>query len=204
MNLLLDPLPTSVKIGGRDWPVNTSFWVWAVFELTMQDPTLTEAEKIEQILPLCFPTIPPDMEGALEALLWFYRCGVEAPAQSRGKGGGGGLRKAYCFEQDAELIYAAFRASYGIDLAEEDLHWWKFRALFRCLPSECELSKVIGYRTADLKGMGKAQRKLFERMRKVYALKNSCSVESAVSLADRNQRMKDYVARRFEEVGGTH
>ena len=41
-------------------------------------------------------------------------------------------------------------------------------------------------------------------MRKAYALTNTRSVESAMSLAERNQRMKDYVARRFKEAGDTH
>lgn len=199
MNILIDPLPTSVKIRGQDWPIRTAFYVWALFELTMQNAQLSDAEKIEQILPLCFSEVPPDINGALEAVLWFYRCGAE-PSKGGGHGGGKSQKKAYCFEQDADLIYATFRACYGIDLTEEDMHWWKFRALFRALPSECELAKVMGYRTADLTGMSKTQKKLFERMRKLYALTNSRSVESALSLAERNQRMKAYVARRFEEA----
>ena len=204
MNILVDPLPTTVKIGGQDWPINTAFYVWVLFEITMQDPTLTDAEKIEQALSLCFPTVPTDLNGALDALLWFYRCGEDSPKPGKGSGGGT-HKKAYCFEQDANLIYASFMACYGIDLSEADsLHWWKFRALFRGLPQECEMVKVMGYRTADLKGMGKAQRKLYEKMRKAYALTNARSVESAMSLAERNQRMKDYVARRFEEAGDTH
>lgn len=199
MNILVDPLPTTVKIGGQDWPINAAFYVWVLFEITMQDPALTDAEKIEQALSLCFPTVPPDLNGALDALLWFYRCGEDSPKPGKGSGGGT-HKKAYCFEQDANLIYASFMACYGIDLAEADsLHWWKFRALFRGLPQECEMIKVMGYRTADLKGMSKTQRKLYEKMRKAYALTNARSVESVMSLAERNQRMIDYVARRFEE-----
>ena len=157
MNILVDPLPTTVKIGGQDWPINTAFYVWVLFEITMQDPTLTDAEKIEQALSLCFPTIPPDLNGALDAMLRFYRCGADAPTPGKGSGGGS-HKKAYCFEQDADLIFASFMACYGIDLAEADsLHWWKFRALFRGLPQECEMVKVMGYRTADLNGMGKTQ-----------------------------------------------
>lgn len=203
MNILVDPLPDKVEIGGQAWAVNTAFYVWVLFELTMQDPELTDAEKISQALSLCFPSVPPNLNGALEAVLWFYRCGTDTPKS--GKGGEGSYKKAYCFEQDADLIFASFMACYGIDLSEtDDLHWWKFRALFRGLPQESEIVKVMGYRTADLKGMGKAQKKLYEKMRKVYALKNKRSVESVMSLAERNQRMKDYVARRFEEAGDTH
>ena len=202
MNLLIDPLPTSVKIGGQDWPINSEFYVGILFELIMQDSTLTDTEKVEQALSLYYPQVPPDIQGAMDAILWFYRCGAEAQ-KPENSGGGGHPRKPYCFEQDDALIFAAFYEQYHIDLSEaEGLHWWKFRALFVGLSADCELKKIMGYRTADLKGLGKTQKKLYEKMRKVYALKNQRSVESTVSLTARNQRMKDYVARRFSEVGG--
>jgi hypothetical protein len=201
LNILIDPLPDSVAVDGQEWPIHTEFYVWVLFEITMQDKQLSDTEKIEQAVSLCFPTVPPNLNAALDALLRFYRCGADAPQAGKAKGGGT-PKKAYCFEQDADLIYASFMACYGIDLAEVDeLHWWKFRALFRGLPQECEMVKVMGYRTADLKGMGKAQKKFYEKMRKLYALENTRSVESAMSLAERNQRMKDYVARRFAEAG---
>jgi len=203
VNLLIDPLPTSVKIGGQDWPINTEFYVGILFELIMQDPTIKDTEKVVQALSLYYPQTPPDIEGAMDALLWFYRCGADTE-KSGGGASSGQPKKAYCFEQDADLIFAAFYGQYHIDLSDaEGLHWWKFRALFRGLPSDCELVKVMGYRTADLKGMGKAQKKLYEKMRKIYAIKNKRSVESTVSLAERNKRMMDYVAQRFTEVGGT-
>jgi len=201
VNLLVDPLPITVSIRGQAWPINSEFYVGILFELLMQDPSLPDTEKVAGALSLYYPKVPADIEGAIEAMLWFYRCGAQ---EKRGKGGGEGAgrpQKAYCFSQDAELIYSAFYSQYHIDLSEaEDLHWWKFRALFAGLSSECELKKIMGYRTADLKGMGKEQRKLYEKMRKLYALKNPRNVESSMSLAERDQRMKDYVARRFSEV----
>lgn len=201
MNLLIDPLPTSVTIKGQDWPINSEFYVGILFELLMQDSKLSETEKVMQALSLYYPQVPPDIKEAADAMLWFYRCGAEAKKQGGGEGGGR-VQKAYCFQQDAELIYSAFFSQYQIDLSEvESLHWWKFRALFSGLSSDSEIKKVMGYRTADLKGMSKGQKKLYEKMRKVYALKNQRSVESAMSLAERNQRMKDYVSRRFSEAG---
>ena len=205
MNLLVDPLPLpmSVKIEGQDWPINSEFYIGILFELIMQDNSLTDTEKVSQALSLYYPHIPPNIERAGEALLWFYRCGAEAHKPGSA-GNVGHPKKAYCFEQDANLIYSAFYGQYHIDLSEaEGLHWWKFRALFSGLSSDCEIKKIMGYRTADTKNMGKAQKKLYEKMRGVYALKNQGSVESAVNLAERNQRMKDYVARRFMEAGET-
>lgn len=201
MNLLIDPLPKEVYINGHAWAINYEFYIGILFELLMQNEALSDEEKVRQALTLYFPVIPSDPKKAMDAMLWFYRCGKDDHArESAGKGSPG--PKAYCFDQDAELIYAAFYAQYHIDLSASDsLHWWKFRALFAGLSSECEIKKVMGYRIADLKGMSKAQKKLYEKMRKIYAIKNQRSAEGVLSLVDRNQRMKNYVARRFSEVG---
>lgn len=204
MNLLIDPLPTSVNIEGQGWPIHSEFYVGVLFELLMQNDTLTEAEKIAQALSLYYSKIPPNIQAATDAVLWFYRCGKESEKQQGGGSSGVSAKKAYCFEQDTDLIFSAFYAQYHIDLAEADgLHWWKFRALFNGLSAESEIKKIMGYRTADLKDMSKDQKKFYEKMRRVFALRNQRSAENTISLAERNQRMKDYVARRFSEVGGS-
>lgn len=199
MNILTEELPVCVEVGGRRYPINTAFWFWVRFELAMQDPDLPDTDKVRTALELCYPTVPTDLAAALDALLWFYRCGEDSPKEGRSTGGR--HRKAYCFEQDADYIYSAFLSCYGIDLTDSNMHWWKFRALFRALPQESELVKIMGYRTADLKGMSKAQKKFYEKMRKLYALTNNRSVESAMSLAERDRQMQEYVARRFAEAG---
>lgn len=38
---------------------------------------------------------------------------------------------------------------YNINLFEDDLHWWKFLALFNAL-DKCELTERIHYRSVDL------------------------------------------------------
>ena len=171
----------------------------------MQNPNLSDQEKAWEALSLYYPQIPYDIEGAIDALLWFYRCGTEVPeSNNRGSEYKQQSKKAYCFEQDCDLIYAAFWSSYHIDLTASDLHWWKFRALFRGLPSDCEIIKIIGYRTADLNGLDKTTKKHYEKMRKLYAIKNHRSVESVMSLAERDQKMKEYVSKRFAEADGTN
>ena len=208
MNILTDALPEVVEIDGEAWPINTDFSVGVRFELLMQDRALTDEERLGRALSLYYPELPPDLPTALDGLLWFYSCArardeataAEAPGHHRGAPGKS-IRKAYCFQQDADLIFAAFWEAYGIDLnAVEGLHWWKFRALFKALPSECEFCKVMGYRTADTKGMTRKQKELSGRMKKLYALKNEVDVAAAMTLAERNKQMKDYVNRRFTEV----
>lgn len=199
MNLLTDSLPKYVTVQGQDWLINSEFYIGITFELLMQMESISNEEKVDRALSLYFPVVPEDIAGAIDAMLWFYRCGSD-PKETSEEPSKGHVKKSYCFEQDAELIYSAFFNVYQIDLAETDLHWWKFRALFAGLPSECEIKKIMGYRTADLKGLSKAQKKMYEKMRKVYALKSPQTVDSVMSLSARDQKMKDYIARRFMEV----
>lgn len=200
MNLLIDALPETVEIGGEAVALSTDFRTGIRFELLMQDSDHSVAEKIAEALHLYYPTLPADLQGAMEGMLWFYRCGEDAPEGSRAEGKGQ-VAKSYCFQQDASLILAAFRAEYGIDLATIPfLHWFTFRALFSALPSDCELKTVMGYRVADTKGMSKTEKKHFERMKKQYALKSRGGLAEVLSLAERNRRMKEYVARRFGEA----
>lgn len=212
MNVLLDPLPEFVEIDGSAWPINSCFTVGITFELIMQNNELSPTQKVERALELYYPELPPNLPEAMNRLLWFYGCGNEvegaktedktAPKPGAEARHGKRTPKAYCFEQDADLILSAFWECYGIDLnAIEGLHWWKFRALFIGLRTDCRLMEVMGYRTADTQGMTKKQKQHYERLKKLYALKNQTDVASALTLAERDRRMKEYVARRFEEVG---
>lgn len=203
MNILVDPLPDAVMVGGGSVPINIDFRVGIQFELTMQDSQATAKEKLQTALSLYYPEMPQDVAGAVDGMLWFYRCGVDLEQRSGG-GGGKKPKKAYCFQQDAGLVYAAFWACYGIDLTTVHLHWWEFRALFLGLSAECELKKVMGYRTADLRGMSKNQKKHYEKMRTIHALHNNRSVETTMSLEERDRQMRAYIAKRFEEAGERH
>jgi hypothetical protein len=203
MNILTDALPTQVTVGGEVCPINTEFYVGVQFELLMQDPDKTHREKVAEALDLYYPRPPRDLEGGIEQMLWFYRCGAPRDADDEAgetKAPAPTPKKAYDFEQDGDLIFAAFYEAYGIDLTETDLHWWKFRALFAGLPSTCAIKTIMGYRTADLKGLSKGQKKHYEKMRKLFALKNMRTVESTMTLEERDRRMKAYVDRRFEEM----
>ena len=61
-------------------------------------------------------------------------------------------QKSMDFIQDGPLIYAAFMQAYGMDLVEQRgiLHWWKFNALLRGLPSNTRLMEVVQIRTKPM------------------------------------------------------
>ena len=140
-----------------------------LFELMDQDPQIAQWEAIDRALALFYIDQPTDLDQAVEGMLWFYRCGQDPPRQTEHIGGSRGAQ-AYSFEQDAAYIYSAFWAQYHLDLQQERMHWWKFRALFSGLYEQVPLTKIMGYRTADTKGMDRGTKAFYNRMKRQYAI----------------------------------
>ena len=54
------------------------------------------------------------------------------------------------FEQDADLIRAAFWQAYRINLWCDRLHWFEFRALLNALPDGSRYSDIVGIRARPI------------------------------------------------------
>lgn len=60
-------------------------------------------------------------------------------------------KQRFCYDFDAEEIYAGFLSEYGIDLTEtEFMHWYKFRILLSNLSGGSAFKKKIELRFMDL------------------------------------------------------
>ena len=172
MNILIDLLPSSVKINGTEYDINSDFRTSVLFSLLMEDDNLNEEEKVLQALNLYYPVVPDNSEEAIEQIKWFYSCGkLDNPIGN--KKAKASSKKVFDFEVDANYIYSAFMSQYRIDLQDiEELHWWKFKALLEGLKEDNKLSKIIEYRSVDLsKIKDKEQRKFYKDMQKQYSLK---------------------------------
>ncbi|MCD8208332.1 MAG: bacteriophage Gp15 family protein [Bacteroidales bacterium] len=175
-NLLIDPLPESVEIDGKEYPIRSDFRTSMLFELLITDDGISDIEKTLQAIRLYYDNPPDNLQGAVEQLIWFYSCGqVDVRKDGDGDepdGGGNSAERIYSFEYDAPYIYAAFMEQYGIDLCDTDLHWWKFRALFSSLNRDTKFGKIMEYRGVDTKGskMSKEQKDFYRKMKKLYAL----------------------------------
>ena len=178
MNILMDRLPYTVAIAGRQIPINTDYRTGIYFEQVLNDPGKPDDEKLGTILQLyygedIFPLLT-DMETVQEALdmiMWFYRCGTDETALTGTGEESSGKEPPFSYEHDAPYIYAAFMETYGIDLARNRPHWWKFRALFLGLPETTQFCRIMGYRTMEIPArMPKAQKEFYRRMKEVYKL----------------------------------
>lgn len=171
MNLILDGLPEVVEIAGTSVKIDTSFRTGIIFEEMLSDPELSDEDKLLTMLELYYPGIVFDettIREASEKIFWFYRCGSEPRQTSSGDEGG---ETVFSYEYDADYIYAGFMSAYRIDLAKETLHWWQFRALFRSLPEDTQIMKIIGYRSMKISPkLSKEQKEHYKRMKRMYAL----------------------------------
>lgn len=167
MNLLLDLAPRSVVIGGHSYSFDADFRNCIRFENLMFDPEIDDNSRGVMALNLFYPKIPKDIPAAFQEIIQFYSAGQKEKKHS----GSGSQKRIYSFEHDADYIFAAFMADYGIDLNEIDfLHWWKFRALFAGLKPDNLICKIMEYRSADTKSMKGEQKKFYEKMQHQYAL----------------------------------
>lgn len=179
-NICIDELPTSLGLDGHDVPIRTSFRIGMLFEMMIESRELDEQEMLRQAFDLWFDEESLAyiakhelVQPAIRGMFWFYSCGKEQKKQEKqskeGKSDFG--RRIYDFEEDAPLIYAAFRSQYGIDLQDDDLHWWRFAALFRGLHEDEEIVKIMGYRAVNVSSIkNKDERRRLAKLQAQYAL----------------------------------
>lgn len=188
MSLYTTP-PDTITVNGSEYPVDTDFRAWVRFQgILISDGT--DNEKAAKVCEFMEKMGIPQTKESLDAVLEFY-----AGASTENQTKSGGNVQAYDFEKDSEYIFSAFLDSYGIDLTTERLHWWRFKALFKSLPEDCQMCKIMMYRTIDIKKVPKEQRKFYREMKSKYSLKSANN-----SGYRTEQEMKDYVKKRFAEA----
>lgn len=190
--LLMDGLPNEYE----GIPISTDFRNMINVDLIMNDDDLNDHEKLIAALTQLYPEIPGDIETAVKGLSWFFSGGIEA---EQGGGSGKRIARAFDFDQDANMIYAAFYATYGISLTTiKYMHWWEFKALFEGLPEDTQIKKVMYYRTADTSEVSKTEKTHIEKMRKLFKLKETKM--PAMDAETLKQQTKERVERRFREA----
>ena len=135
-------LPDTVMVDGGAFSVNTDFKTILKIFAILDDPEILDAHKGAQIVRLFFRDAAPARWE--DAFGWFVRCGdAPNPAQETPRG--------FDYDFDAPEIYASFLHLYGIDLLQENLHWWQFCALLAgCCLSRCPLAEKLRIRTLDV------------------------------------------------------
>lgn len=182
-NILIDELPSSVSIDSKEYPISTNFRTFILFEILLSDKDLSQQEKLQEVVNLIFlDDKPPHIsESVIDAIIDFYKCGKSETRKQKAvkKRMQTSQKAVYDFEWDDAYIYSAFLTVYGIDLNEiDELHWWKFRAMFDGLPSDCEFVKIMGYRSMDItKIKDNKERARIQKLQALYSLPDNLTVE---------------------------
>lgn len=130
-------LPSVVEINGRPYSIKTDFRVWMKFANQVKR---MRADEYIDVSYLFVDEKPGYCD--LNILIAFCFPKSELPRQK-----GGSKEILFDYEIDGAHIYAAFMSQYGIDLIDiEELHWYKFLALFKGLKDDEIISKIMAYR----------------------------------------------------------
>jgi hypothetical protein len=126
MSILTSAFPRSLTVNGEEYAIHWGHRDCLVIMANLEGNDLTRWEQFVYVVQALYEDIPPDFNAALVQALWFLHGGKELEEATERAD----PVRTFSYEQDAELIYAAFSTRHGIDLSTETLHWWRFRALF--------------------------------------------------------------------------
>ena len=151
-------LPNTVSVGGRDFSINTDFRLWLRFEIEVSH--MQRGDNID--VGYLFKDEKPSY-CKLEELFVFSKPKEELPRQIRHSN-----VVALDYQLDADYIYSAFMGQYGIDLLEvEELHWYKFLALFKGLKDDEVICKIMSYRCYEKTN---EKRDVYEELRRSWEI----------------------------------
>lgn len=157
MNLLIENFPTAVEIDGVEYELNCDFKTCIRIILAFEDEALADVEKQCVLLNNLYRDLPANVPLALELGLKFLNGGEQSAEEY------GYSPRVYSFDKDAKLIFAAFRQTHNIDLENENMHWWKFLALFMDLGSETSFCNLISLRRRLKTGKATKEEKAMAR-----------------------------------------
>lgn len=155
-------LPHTITVCGKLYPVRTNFKYWLIFARKIQERTtpIGDFDYIYDGAP------PPARVTALQELIRFYNPHKELPRKTGDEHAG---EKVIDYDLDADLIYAAFRQCYGVDLVTADMHWHVFLALLDGITGT-KLNDIIQIRTYTHTGKPDEYSRAMERLKKAWSL----------------------------------
>ena len=183
---LQDTLPDGVTVDGRFYRLDFDFRnVLRMIDILDDDDLMPDAQEYNAVR--CLTKHPRNVHKVLEAVkaLLFDH----SPKKDS--------QKVTDFEQDAGMIRAAFRQSYGIDLYTEKLHWIAFTELLNAIPEGNRYAEVVGIRARPIPAPTK-----WNAEERQWLLK--AKAEYAIHLSDKEQqrRYQDDVAKVFSGLMG--
>ena len=161
---LYDRLPDSVTVGGKRVKLDLDFRnVLKMLETMQRKDLMPEARDYRAAKCVCKRPFP----GVLDAVKKLLFSDIKPSEQQQ---------RVTSYEQDAWLIRAAFRQTYGIDLWRDKLHWFEFSELLQGIPEGNRYAETIGIRVREMPAPTKwnaKEREWLARAKESVALKRT-------------------------------
>lgn len=168
-------LPTSVCVGGTEYPIRTDFRAVLDVLCAMNDPELDGRAKSIVLIQIMFPDwqdIPPEhLEECCKQACDFIDCGQKDDGRPH--------PKMIDWEQDASIIVPAVNSVAHTEIrAVQYMHWWTFWAYFMEV-GESLLSSVLNIRDkkAKHKKLEKYEQEFYKENRALIDFKRKESEE---------------------------
>ena len=159
---LYEKLPDSVTVKGKKIRLDLDFRnVLRMMDVMQREYMMPEAREYLAMKSICRRPVPGMMGSVINLL--FPKPEIEIEHQ-----------RITDYEQDADLIRAAFMQAYGINLYRDRLHWFEFMALMAGLPQGSRYTEILSIRARPLPAMTKynaEERNWLIRAKAEYAIK---------------------------------
>ena len=132
---LYEKIPDHVEVNGKRIRVDLDFRnVLKMIDIIGRDDLLPDAREWLAMKCICRRPVKGMMPEIMKMLF------PKAEARER----------ITDFEQDADLIRAAFMQAYGINLFRDKLNWFEFSCLLSCIPEGSKYSDILSIRARPM------------------------------------------------------
>lgn len=132
---LYEKIPDYVKVNGRKVKVDLDFRnVLRMIDILDRKDLMPDAREYLAMKCICRRPVKGMMPEVISLL--FPQTGA--------------YERITDFEQDADLIRAAFMQAYRIDLFTDRLNWFKFSCLLSCIPEGSKYSEILSIRARPM------------------------------------------------------
>lgn len=163
-------LPTSVEVGGTEYPIQSDFRAALDILAALSDSELDNQDKAIAALTIFYPTLDEmpysDYQEALQHCFRFIDCGDEPREEKK-------QPQVMSWSQDFSMIVAPINRIAGCEVRALDyLHWWTFVSYYREI-GDCLFSQVVSIRDKKARGkpLDKQEKEFYRRNRDLIDLK---------------------------------
>ena len=188
-------LPTSLKIGGVDYPIRTDFRDVLTILRAFNDPDLPDWAKTQVMLQILYPDHEkisgPDIKEACEQAVLFIDAGREPEKEDRKR------PVLMDWDQDADIIIPAINrvAGTGDVRAMPYLHWWTFLGYYMEI-GESLFSNIVQIRSK------KAKRKKLEKWEQEFYRENKKLIDIKAKLSEEEEEIRRAEEEALKELWG--